>query len=34
VQLAFNDAQKRLSEVSEQRVRAAVPLPAGMKLPF
>ena len=33
-QLAFNTAQTRLSEVSEERMRKEVPLPPGMKLPF
>ena len=34
VQLAFNNAQNRLAEVSEERMRKEVPLPPGMKLPF
>lgn len=34
VQLAFNNAQTRLSEVSEERMRKEVPLPPGMKMPF
>ena len=33
-QLAFNTAQTRLSEVSEERMRKEVPLPPGMKMPF
>ena len=34
IQLAFNSAQTRLSEISEERMRKEVPLPPGMKLPF
>ena len=34
VQLAFNNAQTRLAEESEARMRREVPLPPGMKLPF
>lgn len=33
IQLAFNSAQTRLSEISEERMRKEVPLPPGMKLP-
>ena len=34
IQLAFNSAQTRLSEISEERMRKEVPLPPGMMLPF
>lgn len=34
IQLAFNSAQTRLSEISEERMRKEVPLPPGMKLPL
>ena len=34
VQLALNNAEKRLEEVSQSRLRSEVPLPPGMKLPF
>ena len=31
IQLAFNSAQTRLSEISEERMRKEVPLPPGME---
>ena len=34
VQLAFNNAEQRLEEISQARIRQEVPLPPGMKLPF
>ena len=34
VTLAFNDAVTKLAAVSEARMRQAVPLPPGMKMPF
>ena len=34
IQLAFNSAQTRLSEISEERMRKEVPHPPGKKLPF
>lgn len=34
VTLAFNDAVTKLAAVSETRMRQAVPLPPGMKMPF
>lgn len=34
VTLAMNNAFETLDRIAEERMRAAVPLPAGMKLPF
>ena len=34
VTLAINNAFETLDRITEERMRAAVPLPAGMKFPF
>lgn len=34
VTLAINNAFESLDRITEERMRAAVPLPAGMKFPF
>lgn len=34
ITLACNDCVERIEKISERRLRAAVPLPAGMKFPF